>query len=154
MCCRHDFSRTEVRGQGKGHNGPKQNATLPRLKMYPQTKFGIPSSNSIGDMFRTWFSRTEARGQGHSIPRCIHTKDYYVKWYKRYALDTFILELRPDESKSQRPQNSKWHSLNPRYIHTPGSLRQLIWEIWSGNDLKRSMDTQDSAIIIYLPLGA
>ena len=38
-------------------------ATLRHLKMYPHTKFGIPTSKNIGDMDRTrkWDGRTDGR---------------------------------------------------------------------------------------------
>ena len=43
----------------------KRYTTLPDSKMCPQTKFGIPLSNNIGEMI---FSRSEGRGKdkGHS----------------------------------------------------------------------------------------
>ena len=42
------FSSIEVRGQG--HSDPKKYAPLPNPKVYPHTKYGIPTANIIGDM--------------------------------------------------------------------------------------------------------
>ena len=42
------------------------NATCHDPKIYPQTKFGIPSSNYIQICSGLDLARTETRGQGHS----------------------------------------------------------------------------------------
>ena len=42
----------------------KQKVTLYNPNVYPHTKFGVPTSNNIGDILPTRFSRNEARGQG------------------------------------------------------------------------------------------
>ena len=53
ICCGYDFLKTEASGQG--HNDVKQYATFHDPKRYPQIKFGIYMSYSIGDMLRTRF---------------------------------------------------------------------------------------------------
>ena len=48
------------------------NVTVTRKQKYPNTKFGISSSNNIEDMLsRTQFFLAEARGQGHSEPKTV-----------------------------------------------------------------------------------
>ena len=49
ICSGHDVSRIEAIGQGLGHIDPKNRDP----KVYPHIKFGIPTSNNIGDMFWT-----------------------------------------------------------------------------------------------------
>ena len=56
----------ELRLEVKVTGTQKQYVTLHDPKMYPQTKLGIPSSNNIRDMLQLQYSRTEARGHGHS----------------------------------------------------------------------------------------
>ena len=45
-------------------------ATLRRLKMYPHTKFGIPTSKKIGDMRRTR-NGTDGRTDGQTDGRTV-----------------------------------------------------------------------------------
>ena len=61
---------------------PKWYLTLRHPKMHPgpHTKFGIPTSNNVGDMLRTNYSRNEVKVAVtqkwyacSAIPRCIHT---------------------------------------------------------------------------------
>ena len=47
-------------------------ATLPHPKMYPHTKFGIPTSKNIGDMDRT------RKRDGHTDRRTDGQCDYYM----------------------------------------------------------------------------
>ena len=54
----------ELRLDDKVTVTPKQNATLLDPKMYPHTKFVIPTSNNIGGMPRTQFFRTALIGEG------------------------------------------------------------------------------------------
>ena len=54
MCSEHDYSRNKVRGQGyQGHSDPKMVCdTLPSQDA-SHAKFGIPTSNNVGDMLQT-----------------------------------------------------------------------------------------------------
>ena len=61
----------ELRPEVKVTVTPKQYVTLRNPKVYPHTEFGIPTSNNIGDMLRTRFSRIEATGQGSSDPKIV-----------------------------------------------------------------------------------
>ena len=69
----------------------KQCVTLRNPKMYSHTKFGFPTSNNIGEMdHRHDFSRTEARGQGHSEPStvCDNLRSRVVSTYQKW--DSYI----------------------------------------------------------------
>ena len=48
---RHDFSRIDARGQGHSDATIVRDTLGP--KVYPHIKFGIPTSNNIGDILRT-----------------------------------------------------------------------------------------------------
>ena len=86
----------------------KQYVTLHDPKMYPHTKFGIPTSNNIRDMLQLQCPRIEARGQGHSYLEASVTSHYH-KMYPYayiygiltsnnigYALDKIVIEPWPE----------------------------------------------------------
>ena len=50
---KHDKPRNEARSQCQGQSDPKWYAPLRHLKRNQHTKFGIPTSNNIGDMLQT-----------------------------------------------------------------------------------------------------
>ena len=52
--------------QATCHRDPEVYATCHDPKIYPHTKFGIPTSNYIQMCSGLDLARTEARGQGHS----------------------------------------------------------------------------------------
>ena len=57
--------------------------------MYPLTKFGIPTSNSIRDMLQVQYSRTEARGQVHSDLEASVTVHYHKMYpYTKFGILT------------------------------------------------------------------
>ena len=67
----------ELRLEVKVTGTQKQYVTLHDPKMYPQTKLGIPTSNNIRDMLQLQYSRTEARGHGHSDLKASVTVHYH-----------------------------------------------------------------------------
>ena len=52
-CSGHDFSWTSVRIQGQRHSDLKKMYTFCHPKVYPHTKFWIPTSNYITDRLQT-----------------------------------------------------------------------------------------------------
>ena len=50
---RHEKPRNEARSQCQGKSDPKWYALLPHPKRNQHTKFGIPTSNYIGDRLQT-----------------------------------------------------------------------------------------------------
>ena len=75
----------------------KQCVTLYNPKMYPHTKFGIPTANNIGDVPEVKFKVTP-NSTGHS-GTLAHFKFGIptFKQYKIYALDTIFLELESED---------------------------------------------------------
>ena len=55
ICSVHDFSRNDTRGKGQIHSDLETVCEAPGPKVYPHTKFGIPTLYNIGDMLRTLF---------------------------------------------------------------------------------------------------
>ena len=49
----HEKSKNEVRSKCPGKSDPKWYAPLRHPKMNPHTKFGISTSNNIGEMLMT-----------------------------------------------------------------------------------------------------
>ena len=62
MCSRQENPRNEARSQCQSKSDPKWYALLGHPKRSQHTKFGIPTSNNIGDMLQTRLYI----GQGHS----------------------------------------------------------------------------------------
>ena len=96
-------------------------------KIYPHTKFGIPTSNYIQICSGLDLARTETRGQGHidlepvgdspGPKMCLHTK--YVTATINNIGDLLwvnLQDLTPD-IKVTVAENSERHSMTPTYIH-------------------------------------
>ena len=102
-------------------------ATRHDPKIYPHTKFRIPTSNYIQISFELDLARTETRGQGHSDLETFG--DSRVKDVSTYQIWNatinkigdllwvhFFQEL-PPEIKVTVDENSERHSMTTTYIH-------------------------------------
>ena len=82
----------------------KQCVTLNNPKMYPHTKFWIPTTNNIGDVPEVRFKVTP-NSTGHSGTLAYSQSKFGIPTFKQYksnALDTIFLELGSEEKvKSQ-----------------------------------------------------
>ena len=78
----------------------KQCVTLYNSKMYPNTKFWIPTANNIGDVPEVKFKMTPNQ-YGTLWHRNVYSQSQVgiaaLKHYKIYALDTIFLELGPED---------------------------------------------------------
>ena len=122
----HYFKHVYI--QATCQRDPEVYATCHDSKIYPLTKFGIPSSNYIQICSGLNLARTETRGQGHSDletvgyspgpKRYLHTK------YGTATINNigdllwvhFFQDLTP-EIKVTVDENSERHPMTPTYIH-------------------------------------
>ena len=114
--------------QATCQTGTEVYASCHDSKIYPHTKFGIPTSNYIQTCSGFDLARTDTRGQGHSVlepvgdspgPKMyLHTKYGtatinnigYLSWV------TLFQDLTP-EIKVTVAENCERHSMTPTYIH-------------------------------------
>ena len=81
-------------------------STLRHPKIHSHTKFGTPTSNNVRDMLRSQLFKKRDQGQGQSDPKKVCDTltpqdasthkiwNFYLKYCRRYATDTIILEMR------------------------------------------------------------
>ena len=106
-------------------------ATRHDPKIYPHTKFRIPTSYYIQICSRLDLARPEIRGQGHSDLETVgdspgpkmylHTKygtaTINMKWYRRSSVGAILVQELTPEIKITVAENSERHSMTPTYIH-------------------------------------
>ena len=104
-------------------------ATCHDPKIYPHTKFGIPTSNCKQICSGLDLARTETRGQGHSDLEPVgDSPGSKMYLHSKYGTDIinnisdilwvhFFQDLTP-EIKVTVAENSERHSMTPTYIHT------------------------------------
>ena len=100
---------------------PEVYATYHDPKIYPHTKFGIPTLNYIQICIGLDFARTETRGHsdlepvGNSPGPKMYLRTKYGTATRRSAVDAFFQYLTP-EIKVTVAENSERHSITPAYI--------------------------------------
>ena len=99
--------------------------TLCHPKMQPLTKFGIPSSNNIGEMLQTQLFYNSVRGQGHNDPKMVcdilPSQDAsthliwnsYLKENRSFAPD--LMPILETWSKVKVPVTGKWNMTIPHF---------------------------------------
>ena len=107
----------------------KWNVTLRHQKLHPHTIVGIPTFNNIRDILRTQFflkTRSEVTVT-HKWYKTLHHPKMHshtkigipISNNIRDMLLTQLLIKQGQRSRSQWPENGKWHSSIPRCIYTP-----------------------------------